>query len=39
MGNKGNLFQYFSMGYLGEDDSEKGEALSHLKSNYNLIDK
>ena len=38
MGNKASLFLCFSMRELGEDTSEKGGALSHLRLTCNLID-
>ena len=37
-GNKGSLFPCFTMRELGEDDCEKGGALSHIRSTHNLID-
>ena len=37
-GKKGSLFMCFTMRELGEDDSEKGGALSHLRPTCNLID-
>ena len=36
-GNKGSLFPCFTMRELGEEDSEKGGALSHIRPMCNLI--
>ena len=38
LGNKGSLFPCFTMRELGEDDYEKGEALSYIRPTCNLID-
>ena len=37
-GNKERLFPCFTMRDLGEDDCEKGGALSYIRPTYNLID-
>ena len=37
-GNKGTLFLCFTVIELGEDGSEKGGALSHLRPTCNQID-
>ena len=36
-GNKESLFPCFIMRELGEDDCEKGGALSHIRPTYTLI--
>ena len=37
-GNKERLFSCVTMRELGEDDYEKGGALSRIRPTYNLID-